>query len=79
MVNNSLKSGKPTSYCYDTLNTFVKAYSRTGYIIGFIMVGITAAAFLCGLWLRCEVNSDEEQRRMGHGKNDGPSQMRLNY
>lgn len=71
--------GVPTAYCYDLIQTAVLGYSRTGYIIGFIMTGITAMAFLLGLWLRCEVKEEEEQRGQFGGAKHGESatQMRM--
>jgi hypothetical protein len=77
---SSVNNGIPTSYCYDTINMYVTNYSKTGYIIGFIMVGVAALAFFCGLWLRCEVNSEAEQKNQFGGvkTGDGPSQMRMN-
>jgi len=76
---SNINNGVPTAYCYDLIQTAVLGYSRTGYIIGFIMTGITAMAFLLGLWLRCEVKEEEEQRGQFGGAKHGESatQMRM--
>jgi len=50
--------GTPTGYCYDLLNTNVKAYSRTVYIVAFVMTGIALLAFIFGCWLRSDVNNN---------------------
>lgn len=71
---SSVNNGIPTGYCYDTLKTWVYAYSRTTYIVGFVMTGIAFVAFLLGCWLRKTANDMPDRV-----KNDGPSQMNLNY
>lgn len=75
---SNVNNGIPTSYCYDAVQNNVRAYSRTGYIVGFTMTGITLLAFLFGLWLRSDINSEGDHNG-GVKPGDGPSQMRMNY
>jgi len=53
----NVSMGIPTAYCYDSLSTNVKAYSKTVYIVAFVMTGIALLAFIFGCWLRSEVNN----------------------
>lgn len=73
MVRCGNNVGVPSGYCYQTLQTWVYAYSKTVYIIGFIMTGVCFLAFVFGCWLRKTAND------MPTVKNDGPSAMNLNY
>jgi len=54
----NVSMGMPMGFCYDMVNTGVKAYSRTVYIVAFVMTGIALLAFIFGCWLRSEVNSN---------------------
>jgi len=53
----NVSMGMPTAYCYDILSTNITAYSKTAYIVAFVMTGIAMLAFIFGCWLRSEVNS----------------------
>jgi hypothetical protein len=68
-----LTPGMPTSYCYDMLNTKVKAYNETAYIVAFVMTGIAFLAFILGCWLRSDVNIPLK----GMVMYDEPSRMQL--
>lgn len=71
---SNVSMGRPGNYCYDVIKTNVLAYSQTGYIIGFIMTGITALAFILGCYLRKDFMDPQNQV-----KQESPSQMRLQY
>jgi len=76
---SNVNNGIPMYYCYSIIQNYVNGYSMTGYIVAFVMTGIVALAFLCGLWLRCEV-INEGALPQGYNKNEGPSMTRLqNY
>ena len=65
--------GIPTAHCYYKIQAAVLGYSRTAYTMGFIMTVITGVAFLLGMWLRCEVKEEEEQREQFGGRRYGES------